>query len=339
LRSTNAVKALSDLGFTALEAEVYVLLLAESPATGYRIAQLLGKPTANVYKALASLEQKGAVLVEEGPNRLARAIGPDELLAQAERGFRARRERAQRVLARMGAGAGDQKLYPLRGYDQVFERVRAMLERAEKLAILDLFPAPLALLRPNIEAAIARGVDVSLEVYEPTTLAGADIVLSWTPDQTLQRWPGEAIHLVVDAREWLIALLARGERRVLQAFWTASPFLAATQHTCLVSDFMQMKLRRLIEAGIPKDNIEAELEPYERFRLRNLPGFAGLCALAEPREGDPDRFGGTGSDQDETNQKEQSHETLHKTDRDASAGRSPRRSGGGRQRSRNPVRG
>ncbi len=281
MRASDAAEALAELGFTALEAEVYLLLLAESPATGYRIAQRLGKPTANVYKALESLEQKGSILVEEGSNRLARAIDPDELLAQADRGFRARRDRAARALAQMRTATGDQKLYPLRDYDQVFERVRAMLDRAEKLAILDVFPAPFTLLRPSIEAAVARGVDVFLELYERTELKGADIVLSWTPDQTLQRWPGEAIHLVADAREWLIALLARGERRVLQAFWSASPFLAATQHTCLVSDYMTMKLRRLIEARIPQEIIEAELAPYERFRLRNLPGYAALCALAE----------------------------------------------------------
>src|SRR5262249_42168099 len=94
-----AATALADLGFTALEAEIYLLLLAESPATGYRIAQRLAKPTANVYKGLESLEQKGAVLVGEGAGRLARAIEPDELLAQVERRFHSRRERAANALA------------------------------------------------------------------------------------------------------------------------------------------------------------------------------------------------------------------------------------------------
>ena len=281
MRSTDAIAALGELGFTALEAEVYLILLAESSATGYRVAQLLGKPTANVYKALESLEQKGAVLIEEGTSRAARAIDPEEVLAQAERGFQARRERAARSLARARSSSSDEKLYALRSYDQVFERARAMLDRAEKLAIVDVFPAPFALLRPSIEAAIARGVDVALEVYEPTELDGADIVVSWTPELTLQRWPGDGVHIVVDAQEWLIALLARGERAVRQAFWTASPFLAATQHTCLAADFMQMKLRRLVDARIPHEIVEAELAPYERFRLSKLPGYARLCTLAE----------------------------------------------------------
>jgi sugar-specific transcriptional regulator TrmB len=281
LRTPDPITALTDLGFTALEAEVYLHLLTESPATGYRIAQRLGKPTANVYKALESLEQKGTVLVEEGPNRLARPVDPDEILSQAERGFQARRERAARALAQAHSSARDQKLYPLRGYDQVIERTRSMLDRAERLVILDIFPSPLGELRASIESAIARGVEVALEVYEPVDLPGADVVLSWTPETTLQRWPGDAIHVVVDAREWLIALLARGERRVVQAVWTESPFLAATQHTCLASDFLAMKLRRLVDAHLPKGIVETELASHERFRLSRLPGYAAFCALAE----------------------------------------------------------
>ena len=45
---------------------------------------------------------------------------------------------------------------------------------------------------------------------------------------------------------------------------------------------MQMKLRRWVEAGLPKDRIESELASYDRFRLRHMPGFAAFSALAEP---------------------------------------------------------
>jgi len=282
MRLPEATSALHELGFTALEAEIYLGLLAESPATGYRVAQSLGKPTANVYKALETLEQKGAIQVVEGAGRLVRAIDPEELLAQTDRRYRLQRERARSVLAGIRVATGDEKLYSLAGYDQVLERVRAMLDRAGTMAILDIFPAPLAALRADIDAAVRRGLDVAVEVYEPTDIPGADVTTSWTPDQTLERWPGDAIHVVVDAREWIIALLARGVRRVIQAFWTASPFLATTLHTCLASDFLQMKLRRLIEAGLSRERIETELARYERFRLRNLPGFAALTALAAP---------------------------------------------------------
>ena len=42
------VQALVDLGFTVMEAHIYVFLLSESPATGYRISRAIGKPVANM---------------------------------------------------------------------------------------------------------------------------------------------------------------------------------------------------------------------------------------------------------------------------------------------------
>ena len=66
--------ALVPFGFTALESEIYVFLLGESPATGYRVAQGINKPAANTYKAIQTLQSKGAILVEEGSSRFCRAV-------------------------------------------------------------------------------------------------------------------------------------------------------------------------------------------------------------------------------------------------------------------------
>ena len=62
------------MGLNALEAEVYAQLLKESPLTGYGVAKALGKPAANVYKAIDTLADKGAVIVDEGGTRQCRAV-------------------------------------------------------------------------------------------------------------------------------------------------------------------------------------------------------------------------------------------------------------------------
>ena len=62
------VNALCELGFTEIEALVYAYLAQGGPATGYRISHAIGKPTANTYKAIATLGQQGAVQVDEGAN-------------------------------------------------------------------------------------------------------------------------------------------------------------------------------------------------------------------------------------------------------------------------------
>ena len=91
MQQSKSIQTLIDLGFTNLEAEIYTFLLQESPATGYRIAQAIGKPAANTYKTVQSLEKKGALLVDDSEKRLCRAVPADELLNRLERQFSERK--------------------------------------------------------------------------------------------------------------------------------------------------------------------------------------------------------------------------------------------------------
>ena len=155
----NFVQTLVAMGLTSLEAEVYGHLLLESPATGYRVAQAIGKPAANTYKALESLARKGAVLVDDGANRLCRAVPSDEWLSQLERQFQANKKQAAEALAGLSTTAYDDRIYQLTSRTQVLERCRAMLERCKHVAVMDIFPGLVADLRDAMESAAARGVE------------------------------------------------------------------------------------------------------------------------------------------------------------------------------------
>src|SRR5215213_5890268 len=92
-------QALAGFGFTDLEARLYCALLREAPASGYRLAKLVGKAPANTYQALDSLARKGAVMVDEGASRTFRPVPSDELLALLRLGFEARSKDAATALA------------------------------------------------------------------------------------------------------------------------------------------------------------------------------------------------------------------------------------------------
>lgn len=59
--SAGAISRLTDLGFTKYEALAYLILLEEHPATAYEISKRGALTKGNVYTALVSLVQKGAV--------------------------------------------------------------------------------------------------------------------------------------------------------------------------------------------------------------------------------------------------------------------------------------
>src|SRR5579871_4780451 len=162
------------LGFTEIEAAAYTFLVRESPATGYRVAQGIGRTVANSYKALESLEDRGAVMSEKGETRNYRCVPPDELLRGLEKVFVKHREQVAQLLARVRPDPTDDRVYQLRTPPQVYERCRAVLDASRHIVLLDLFAGPLVELQESVERAITRGVKVAVMVYEPTDLPGAE---------------------------------------------------------------------------------------------------------------------------------------------------------------------
>jgi sugar-specific transcriptional regulator TrmB len=277
----DAFQSLTSLGFTELEAEVYVALLRQSPATGYRVAQSIGRPVANTYKALESLQQKGAVLVDDGANRLCRAVPAEELLAQLERSFQRRRQAAAAALASLRAAPEDDRVYQLQSVEQVFERCRRMLDGCEQAAILDVFPKPLEELRETVEAAARRGVRVTVKAYAPAAVPGADVVVHPQGRATLRRWPGQWLNLVTDGREHLLAFLTPDARGLYQAVWSGSAYLSWVYHSAVGAELILAALLRDLEAGATAADLREAVARYQYLFRADLPGARALL----------DRFG------------------------------------------------
>ncbi|AGC43777.1 hypothetical protein MYSTI_02461 [Myxococcus stipitatus DSM 14675] len=232
----DADEGLVALGFTEVEARVYCELLKGSPATGYRLAQALGKAPPSIYQALASLEHKGAVLVEEGEPRSFRPVPPDEVLAALQRGFETRSREAADALRKLHAPAQDDRIYHLKSTAQVMERARAMIAGATEQLLFDLFPPPFDTLAPVLIQASARGISIAGLVYDDTPKMPFDCVRSPDAAFVRERWPGAQLTLVVDAREFLVALLTPDGTGVKQAIWSDSGYLACLQHSGLSAE-------------------------------------------------------------------------------------------------------
>ena len=229
-------QALTALGFTDMEAAVYCELVRGGPATGYRLGQAIGKAAANTYQALASLTQKGAVLVDDRDAKTYRATPPAELLAALERGFVDRRARAMSALETLKPAAPDDRLYQLSTPAQVFERVSAMIQRAQEIILFDLFPGPLERLGPLLAKAHARKVVVAGLAYGDTPALPFPIISASSAAVVAERWPGQQISVVADAREHLTALLAPDGQSVRHAVWSDSAYLACLKHSGLAAE-------------------------------------------------------------------------------------------------------
>ncbi|MBP6014602.1 MAG: TrmB family transcriptional regulator [Alphaproteobacteria bacterium] len=265
-----AAKALTFLGFSEIEALVYCFLLQESPATGYRVSHAIGKPTANTYKAIAALAQRGAIVVDDSKNRLCRAVPYAELFDRMGRTFDLQRQQAEMELAKLRQAEGDDRVYQVTSVEQVLERTRAMLAGAKRVALLDVFPEALRLIADDLQAAARRGVKVVARVYAPVELKGAAVFVTPEAERVRAIWPGEQLSIAVDAEQFVTALLSSDVQSVHQAVWSNSTFLSCMQYNALQAE-LQLTA---VQSGAPNKNL---LEALSLTRLQPS-GFERLNA-------------------------------------------------------------
>lgn len=278
MRTNNTAESLGALGFNATEAVLLCELLRSGPSTGYRLAHATGKSAANVYAALATLSQRGAVLADEAEPRTYRAVAPEELLNPVRARLEGLLTEAQTSLQAMYAPQDDDRIYHLKTAAQVYERARGMLDGARQIVLFDIFPQPFEALRPHLAAAAKRRVALAGTVYADAGETGFPTVVSAGAAFVAARWPGQQCTLVVDAREFMVALLSEDGGSVKRAIWSDSAYLACLQHSGLSAEIR-------LAARTPE-----EADPLSGISLlKSFPdGLRRLLGAPEPGRTYPD---------------------------------------------------
>ena len=250
----DGAEVLLEFGFNGIEASIYQVLRQSPGLTGYRIAKLIGKQQANTYQALASLLQKGAVLVEEAESRTYSAVPPTELIGRLRRSFAERCDRAEAALARIGSPAVSDRVEYIKNADQVYERARSMLNSAKETVVFQFWPPAMAKLSPELEAAAARGLPAAgLVLEEEPRPKGVTLVQTASAQRLRELYRGVQMNLIVDGRQVLLATLDPSNREVINAVWSDNPYMALFLHNGVVSDSL---FHRDLSNTIPSPNLE-----------------------------------------------------------------------------------
>lgn len=257
---------LTKFGFTELESRLYVQLMRHASATGYRLAQLIGKAPANTYQGLAGLMRKGAVISDEAEPKTYRAIAPTELFARLRQSFDTSAQRAVAALSAMHAPVEEDRLYRLRTVPQALQRARTLIESARQILLFDLFPEPLAALHDALMEAARRGITVAGLVYQQPCDAPYIQVLADSAGSLAERWPGQQLSLIGDAQEVLVAMVARGGGDLLQGLWSDSPYLACIHHSGLSAE-IRVSARRDTDTGLLRQLSLLQARPPGLHRL------------------------------------------------------------------------
>lgn len=197
----DATALLMRFGLTNQEARVYRTLCAEGKMTGYEAAKATGISRSNVYTALAGLVEKGAAcLSEENVTRYS-AVPAEEFCDGRIESLRRGRDELMRALP---ARVGDTEGYlTVVGEENITGRMRAMLRGAEMRVYASMSARITELLRPELEAALKRGLKVVL-ITEPCFRMEGAVV--WRSEKKQRQ-----IRLIVDSSCVLTGDLDDGE--------------------------------------------------------------------------------------------------------------------------------
>lgn len=151
---------LGQLGFTDYEARAYTALVRRSPLTGYELAKVSGVPRPNIYAVIEHLQQKGAVLAIgiNGGVKYA-SVPPEELLGKLSKSFQSHVREASSSLIQIQNITQVDYIWHLKGYGNLIEKAKNILENTKHRALLGLWPSEAQLLAPTLQELKARGIE------------------------------------------------------------------------------------------------------------------------------------------------------------------------------------
>jgi sugar-specific transcriptional regulator TrmB len=240
------------------------------------VAQEIGKPVANTYKAVQSLFKKGAIMIDETENRLCQAVDPEIFLENLKKTYLTEQASAKEALSKLSRSTDSERIYSLSTPEQVFDRCRQMCFEAESIILIDAFPGVTEKLKPWVEEAGTRGVKVLMQAYEALEMDGVEIVPVPSAEMMTERWKGHWLIVVVDGAEYLQAFLGSDLKTVQVANWCGSAFLAIPQHNFLANTFRQAGLESQIEKGKSAAALKVELKRTEAWTTMGNRGYEKL---------------------------------------------------------------
>ncbi|RLD25465.1 MAG: hypothetical protein DRI75_13320 [Bacteroidetes bacterium] len=267
----NIIQLLKEIGFSRLESTIYLALLQETKATGYRIAKLIGKPVANTYKALGTLQKKGAIIIDDSKkSKECIPLPIAEYFKLQEENLKNNRTVIEGQLKKYAAKTPREGIFQIDKIDQVFEKGMQLIRKASQIIMVDLFPYPMSIFKDLLEERAAEGLKVLVKTYEPINLKGCHVVVPGSKAQPLN-WNCDWCNIISDDKQFLISFLEKEGSGVLQAIWSKSSYLNIVLGSGYLHEYVLSRISNTINSGESSENIVLELKHFYKEYLHSSP--------------------------------------------------------------------
>ncbi len=267
---------LQQLGLNNLEAEVYQCLLSTNGVTAYKIGKQLNKPTANVYKAIDRLTSLGAVMTEAGENTLCVAVSPEEFLDNRIDAYSNLADKAKKKLAKPEPVERNEGVYNIRSAELAISKAIEMINNAQQIIVLDVFPQPLEILLPHIQNAANNGIEVYLQSYEKVKTKKIKQVVTEGSQEVIKFWSSQQLNLVCDGNSSLLALFNRSLTQIYQCYWSRSLYISCMNHMGFMREHLFHRLFALDKEQELPTKVMRMLNKHKVFHKSSILGQVEL---------------------------------------------------------------
>lgn len=198
------VEEMKHLGFTGVEAQIYMYLLQHPHTTGYEISKGTSQPRANIYQALETLVAKERIIaISQDPVRYA-AIPPARLLHSIQEETRLRCQSLEQELSALEKPDEIGHFWELNRSERIHARLLELIQTAQHRIAASLWAEDVERLSEPLRAAHQRGCTIILNLFGEANVDFATIYRHEGPEKVVT---GHVIALAIDFNEALVASL------------------------------------------------------------------------------------------------------------------------------------
>ena len=259
---------LGEMGLSNLEATIYIWLLENKRSTGYKIATKIGKPVANTYKALKSLERKGAVVSDNTSGTLFYDTVPvEQYLNTIENEFSKKKTQIIQEVDKLDVTQEPVGIYELKSGELVYEKALNMIKTAEHNLLIDCFPVPLTKIKSHILKRKNDSTDIYLKHYADEVIEGIHTIKKTESDIVLDELQGQWMIIIKDAAEILIAFFDRSGEEMIHSVWIQDAFISLVHFSgsiieCALSEILA---KVYDDPNATIDSIKKIVQSYQRI--------------------------------------------------------------------------
>ncbi|MCK4695487.1 MAG: hypothetical protein KAT74_06980, partial [Candidatus Cloacimonetes bacterium] len=221
MKNSNMLSTLlREMGLSDLEAKVYIWLLENKRSTGYKIAVEISKPVANTYKALKSLEKKGAVVCDNSSNKTYfDTIPVEEFLNKIEKQFIKQRKKIINEVKKLDVQQEPIGIYELRSAELVYEKAIGMIKTAENTLLIDCFPAPMKIIKGHLTRKRSKEISIYVKNYSGKDIDNVIQIKAANAELPITELEGQWLVVLKDTVESLIAFFNKEGTELNHCVW------------------------------------------------------------------------------------------------------------------------